>query len=321
MGQLIKLQDYTSRYEQNIYHYPIQFVKLKKQQWSKLLNQWENSLDSSSLPSPNEMNERIQDKENQPLLGKLKTLFNKKSEGIEEQQINNDQIEDLFNMEEFPAYFYRPESIDELKQHFLNRLVEFQMKWATSTLVDTSFIDKKYYHDERLKYFLQRFPDTYLVLYEPIFSLKKASIEVETILISPTEVFCIKFLEEKDLSVFLGSNEKFWNVRNKRKETRIVNPTIALNRTGKIVKKVLEVYDIDLPIRKILLSRNGYIDFPSIPYDLILVDKKGYEDWFQTLRNLRSPLKAVQLKAADALLKNSQTTSIRRMEWDITDGY
>jgi hypothetical protein len=211
--------------------------------------------------------------------------------------------------------------VDELKQQFLNRLFDFQMKWATSTLVDTSFIDKKYYHDERLKFFLQRFPDTYLVLFEPIFSLKKATIEVETILISPTEVLCIKFLEQNDLSVFLGTNEKFWNVRNKRNENRMVNPTIALNRTGKIIKKVFDVYDIDLPIRKILLSRNGYIDFPTIPYDLTIVDKKGYEDWFQSLRGLRSPLKAVQLKAADALLKNCQTTSIRRMEWDITDGY
>ena len=36
MGQLIKLQDYISRYEQDIYRYPTQFVRLKKQQWSKL---------------------------------------------------------------------------------------------------------------------------------------------------------------------------------------------------------------------------------------------------------------------------------------------
>ena len=46
MGQLIKLQDYVSRYEQNIFHYPSRFVLLKKQQWEKLRNLWEN---------PNEM--------------------------------------------------------------------------------------------------------------------------------------------------------------------------------------------------------------------------------------------------------------------------
>mgnify|MGYP005609875703 CR=1 FL=1 len=36
MGQLIKLQDYVSRYEQDIYHYPTQYVYLKKQQWEKV---------------------------------------------------------------------------------------------------------------------------------------------------------------------------------------------------------------------------------------------------------------------------------------------
>ncbi len=36
MAQLIKLQDYVSRYEQDIYRYPSQFIKLKKQQWDKL---------------------------------------------------------------------------------------------------------------------------------------------------------------------------------------------------------------------------------------------------------------------------------------------
>ena len=36
MAQLIKLQDYVSRYEQDIYRYPSQFIKLKKQQWDKI---------------------------------------------------------------------------------------------------------------------------------------------------------------------------------------------------------------------------------------------------------------------------------------------
>lgn len=36
MAQLIKMQDYISRYEQDIYRYPTQFARLKKQQWDKL---------------------------------------------------------------------------------------------------------------------------------------------------------------------------------------------------------------------------------------------------------------------------------------------
>lgn len=325
MGQLIKLQDYTSRYEQNINHYPTQFVKLKKQQWAKLLNQWEKSPYETYFPDLKTEVDTKQGKMETSLIGKIKNLFHRNNNVVEIEELfssssNVQMEEELFSTEGTPPFFYRPESIEELKQQFLNGLFDFQMKWATSTIVDTSFVNKKYYYDERLKYFLQRFPDTFLVMFQPIFQLKKASIETETILISPTDVWCIKFVEEIDVSVFLGSHEKFWTVKNKREEKRIVNPSIALNRTGKIVKRLFQLYEIDLPVHKILLSRNGYIDYPSLPYDIQIVDKKGYDNWFQTLRTVRSPLKAVQLKGADALLQNCQTTSIRRMEWDKTDG-
>ena len=108
-------------------------------------------------------------------------------------------------------------------------------------------------------------------------------------------------------------------MRSQQKEKKIVNPMIALNRMGKIVKKILEISDVQLPIRKILLSRNGYIDYPTPPYDVKLVDKKNYDQWFQSLRELRSPLKAVQLKAAEALLDFCHTESIRRIEWGVSD--
>ena len=64
---------------------------------------------------------------------------------------------------------------------------------------------------------------------------------------------------------------------------------IALNRMGKIVKKILQITDIHLPIHKILLSRNGFIDYPTAPYDVKLVDKKNYEEWFQSLQRCALP--------------------------------
>ena len=44
MGQLIKLKDYTTRYQQNIYHYPARFVALKKQQWDTVTKEMGKSL-------------------------------------------------------------------------------------------------------------------------------------------------------------------------------------------------------------------------------------------------------------------------------------
>lgn len=41
MGQLIKLQDYISRYELDMYHYPSEFIRLKRKQWERMKHVWE----------------------------------------------------------------------------------------------------------------------------------------------------------------------------------------------------------------------------------------------------------------------------------------
>lgn len=315
MGQLIKLQDYISRYEQNIFEYPSRYVRLKKQQWEKIFSLWESgSLIESIQPRP--VPTDWLEEEKQPFAGRVKDFFKReKKEIIEEKQsVGEKEASGLtFSL----SFSYKPTSVEELKHQFLDQLFRFQMKWASTTLLEQSFIHKKYMHDERLKYFLQRFPDTTLVMHEPIFLLKKAPVEVGTILITPTEVWCITFLEEEEQAVFLGTKERFWIKRHQNQQQKILNPLIGLNRTEKIVKKIFELYEIELPIHKVVLSRNGYIDYPFAPYGLKLIEKRNYEDWFQLMRSNKSPLKHVQLKAAQMLLQYCQTTSIRRLEWDV----
>src|SRR5690625_3594842 len=41
MAQLIKLRDYISRYETNPFHYPTQFIRLKQENWRKLVKAWQ----------------------------------------------------------------------------------------------------------------------------------------------------------------------------------------------------------------------------------------------------------------------------------------
>src|SRR5690606_41629582 len=48
----------------------------------------------------------------------------------------------------------------ELKQKFLDNLLKFQLNWASSTIAEKSFIDSQYYEDKKIRYFLQRFPDS-----------------------------------------------------------------------------------------------------------------------------------------------------------------
>lgn len=324
MGQLIKLQDYVSRYENNIYFYPSRFVKLKKQQWIKIKNLWENNLLVNETMENNTFNWLDEEEEKEPLIHRIKGLF--KFRKKTEEQDNIDETEESANKEEHdeivssiefnPTLLYQPETIEELKRNFLDQLFRFQMKWASTTLTEKSSVDNRYYFDERLKYFLQRFPDTFLLLYEPIFLLKKAPVETDTILITPTDVWIISFLEQEKQAVFLGSGERFWMKRYKEKEEKILSPLLSLNRTESIVKNILELYKVDIPIRKMVLCRNGYIDFPNPPFDVHLVEKRNYEKWFQMMRNSHSPLKHIQLKAAKALLDYAQTTSYRRLEWE-----
>lgn len=322
MGQLIKLQDYISRYEQDIFLYPSRFVRLKNQQWEKTKNLWENG---SSLPiEKDEPNlPEWYEEEKEPFLTKIKGLLTRgreveRSYNQEEKNIEEEKEEASLSFS--PAFSFRPDSLEDLKHHFLDQLFNFQMKWASTTLLEQSFIDKAFHYDNKLKYFLQRFPDTYLVLYKPIFLLKKAPVEVEHIVITPTDVWCISFLEREDSSVFIGSNERFWLKRNQQQEEKILNPLLALNRTEKIVKNILKLYENELPVRKVVLTRNGYIDYPTAPYDTTFVEKRNYEKWFQQMRRNSSPLKHVQLKAAQALLLYCQTTSVRRVEWEFDTG-
>ncbi|QOR65883.1 NERD domain-containing protein [Cytobacillus suaedae] len=332
MGQLIKLQDYVSRYEIDIYRYPSQYIRLKKQQWNHILNAWENgSLDTLSEFAQNkhEIYERFQtlkEDNKKSVLAPLKQLFSRVRKNEDEsspadillERQNTD--EDEIDSDDFIASFQStPNSIDELKIDFLENLFTFQMKWASSTIREESFVDSAFKADKDLKYFLQRFPDTYLVMYKPVFVLKHAPIEVDIIMISPTTTWCITILEGERESVFLGSKERFWLERNGDKERKVLSPLIGLNRMEKIVKKVFQLYEVDMPIKKVILNRNGYFDYPFPPYDVDFIEKRNYDAWFTNLRNLSSPLKHVQLKAAQALLMYCQTTCVTRTEWAVDD--
>lgn len=323
MGQLIKLQDYVSRYQQDIYVYPSRFVRLKKQQWDKWHKAWEanESYQSQFTQHYPSGTADWADEEKEPLMEKLMGLLkrgrNEDDEEYDASGIEGKKAEDALEFE--ASFAVRPETIENLKHQFLDQLYRFQLKWASSTLTEKSFPDKQYYYDENLKYFLQRYPDTYLVMYNPIFLLKKAPVETETIVISPTEVWCISFLEQEDSAVFTGSKDRFWIKRGKGEEKKVLNPLLALNRTEKIIRKIFEIQSIELPVKKAVLTRNGYIDYPAAPIDVQLIEKRTYNQWFQAIRSQRSPLKHAQLKGAQALLQYCQTSSVKRLEWENRD--
>src|SRR5699024_9468035 len=99
-----------------------------------------------------------------------------------------------------------------------------------------------------------------------------------------------------------------------------LSPMISLKRTEQIIRSVLKHYDLEMKINKIILSQANNFLYNVEPYNTLIVGKSKYEDWLRAKKNLTSPLKSIQLKAIDALLRHCQTTSVRRPEWKNNDG-
>lgn len=316
MAQLIKLQDYVSRYAQDIYLYPARYVRLKKKKWAGLKNKWENP-EPQQLPSEGNKQQAV-DKAN-PLFQKIKSLVRQPETTDSEFNMtpmpSEEEQESLMGPQE-PEQLGRIKTEEDLKQHFLDQLLPFQLKWASSTLTEKSFIAREYTTDATLKFLLQRFPDTFLILYKPIFLLKKAPVEAEIIMITPAAAICIAICEAENDSVFVGSKDRFWVKKTKDQQMKILNPLIALDRTESIVKSLFDLHDVELPVQKLLMSRNGYFDYPQPPYGVHFIEKRNFNEWFTVQRGMKSPLKHMQLKAAQVLLQYCQTTSVRRLEWE-----
>ncbi|AKS39287.1 glucanohydrolase [Anoxybacillus gonensis] len=297
MGQLIKLQDYISRYELDIYHYPSEFIRLKKKQWERMKQAWETGQLAARVETHSQQSWKWLEEETS-LFDKVKQLWKRK-------KVKDIEVEDEQPKEEeefFVSITSEPRTLEELKILFLEKLFQLQIRWASSTLTEESIIDPKYYYDVQLKYFLQRFPDTYLCMYKPVFLLKKAPVELNTIFISPTTTWCIAFTEERKNNIVVGSAERFWTEIVDEVERKIVNPMISLHRTEKVVQTIYKQFAVDMPIKKVLINREGYIDYRYAPSDLEIIDRRHYETWFMSLRQLTMPLKHMQLKAAQSLL-------------------
>lgn len=319
MAQLIKLYDYISRYELDTYRYPSQFIRLKKQQWQKVYTAWEGNTFVSVMKKTDEREEP--ELEQESFLGRIKNKFSKSKDEVESTEIKPLLIEQATEDEQFQIEFtIVPKSLEELKYLFLDHIFKFQLRWASSTIRDKSFVDKTIHRDVNLKYFLQRLPEHFLFLYHPVFQLKNAPVELDIIMVGPSEIYCMTLLENNNEAVYTGSKERFWTEIHGNQEKKVLNPLISLNRTSSVVQQLITTNKLDIPVKKVVVSRNGYIDFPFAPFDIDLLDKRAYEDWFQRMRRSSSPLKHVQLKAAYVLLSHCSSNSYKRTEWnDLTN--
>lgn len=320
MAQIIKLQDYISRYQQDLKRYSTQYVRLKVVQWERMKEEWEKGdvpeqwvhEDSEEVVTKIPWWKRFIRKSSTESLDLGETEEAEDEDVIVEEE---DQSENQFTFE--PNLTFRPSSVLELKRIYIDQLFHFQLQWASSTLMQKSHMDGKYKRDIFLRNLTQRLPDNYLLLYKPILQVKKAPLEMDIILLSPTETLCITLVEAESMAAFIATDDRFWTRKWKDQQSKILNPIIGLNRMETVLQQIYRNDEIDLPIRKIIVSRTGYIDFPGAPYGFQIVDKRTYEAWFTQLKKMPIPLKHMQIKAAQSILRLAQTTSYHRVKWEV----
>lgn len=332
MAQLVKLQDYISRYQINLKRYPSQFVRLKQIQWERMKKEWETG---AEIEQWEHESEELEKKQRNPFFKKVFSFsLKKKDEAFEQEELEqNDELldesslshsltdeedmpEEIMTLDFEPNILYRPQTAEELKRMYVDQLFHFQLKWASSTLREKSYVEPRYQRDSLLRTLTQNLPDSYLLFYYPILQLKKAPIEMGVILLTPTSCLCIQVLEEEERASFIGSGDRFWLKKVGTSDKKMLSPLISLNRMESILKQLFTNDQIDIPIHKIVLSRNGYIDYPGSAYGVQFIDKRKFPEWFSHLKKNPSPMKHMQFKAAQSILNTVQTTSFHRTNWD-----
>ncbi|WP_432352290.1 NERD domain-containing protein [Sporosarcina sp. A2] len=317
MAQLVKMLDYVSRYEHDLSRYTTQFIRLKRSQWERMKTQWDNGVDLASWQiaaddetrsEPNISVEGVR-KKRFLTLSRFLPFRKDESEAASEEKVSDQEDELQFT----PNIIQDPRSLQQLRKLYIDQLFHFQLKWASSTLTERSRIDGKFMQDRLLHDFLEHLPDSYLLFYYPVLKIKKAPVELEIIIMTPVECICITVLQVENGSVLVGSGERFWDKKLGENESKLLNPTIGLNRMAKIVSNLFVAAEVEVPIRKVLLTVESYIDYPGASYDIQLVDKRDYPRWLEKAKNSSIPMKSMQFKAAQVILDLCQTTAASRL--------
>ncbi len=324
MAQLVKMLDYVSRYELDLSRYTTQFIRLKRSQWERMKRQWDHGVDLAGWQHGEEADSQAETAaaetaaEN-PERGKrfftlTRFLPFRKTEN-ETAAGNADTAAGVQEekLQFTPSIVTQPRSVQQLRNLYIDQLFHFQLKWASSTLTEWSNVDGKYMRDKLLRELIGDLPDSFLVFYYPVLKLKKAPVELELIILTPVECLCITVLDGKDGSVFTGSGDRFWAEKISDRESKVLNPTISLNRMAKIVSGLFAAEGIDFPIRKVLLTKDSYLDFPNAAVDLLEVDRRNYSKWFDKMKKLSVPMKSKQFKAAQTIFNVCQTTAASRL--------
>lgn len=312
LAQLVKLKDYLSRYEKDPQYYSSEFPRLKKQFWQATCTRWVER-DRSEMPIF-----EMDFEEEVKFLDKIKMKLNPFQWRKKDLEITEEETEEL------TLHIIPDEVIQgirnerDLKQIYLDELLKIQLRWVSADeSMSTSRLSKKYSYDERLKYFVQQFPDQYFYLHDPIFKIKKAPVELSSLLLAPAAIYCITYMERREESVLVGSREKFWVEKYRDQETKVLNPLFHLQRSSNIVRTLIR--ENDFPIYKVILCPQSYVNYDDLSSDTIIVDVRVYDEWMRKMRTFPTPVKFGQIRVLQSLLSYTAIRQGKKVEADSSE--
>lgn len=308
MAHLIKLEDYVSRYETDIQRYPSQFTRLKKERWHHLKREWlQANVERKNREDDGDIENWFENTGGNfftSALEKLKQIPWKKKQKHEDWE------------EDSSFLSLKGKELDEVKDMYFADLYEAQLRWASSSLLEESRLHPKYKYDLRLRQLLRELPDNYMLLYYPVFVIGKAPVEMDIILISPTDMYLMVMLEGQPDTIFEPATDKYW-YETEQERKKILSPLLSLNRMTGMMREILKRSDISYPMHRVVISPDSFIDYLPTLGKTELIDKRTYRDWLEKRRRHPSPIKKAQIEFADVLLQHTLTTSFKR--YDIFD--
>ncbi|WP_227936547.1 NERD domain-containing protein [Alkalihalobacillus deserti] len=294
MAHLIKLEDYISRYQFDLNRYPSQYTRMKKEKWYYLKSEWEQLQYDSLNINEKEVTEFMVE-ESQSFLKRLRQWMKGNRKEPEECLKGDNRLARM--------------SLEQVREEFLQELYYSQLRWASSSLLEESSLHPQYKRDKWLKFFAQQVPDNFFLLYKPVFFIKRAPIELDIILISPTEIHCITLLNGHEHSVFEASSDRFWTEFIDETRKKKISPLVSLSRMSGIIKPILQDEQIVFPLKKIVLSPTSIIDNKMQGTNVEFIDKRTFATWAEKIRKHPSPIKHQQLKVTSLLLDFCDTAS------------
>ncbi|QQK77370.1 NERD domain-containing protein [Salicibibacter cibarius] len=304
MAHLVKLEDYISRYEGDIHQYPSQFIRLKRERWKRLHRLWAKA---NQRLGPIGEEDWFAEENNtvlQQAMRKLGGIHKKQSkEPVKTNTGLDAEYEHLIG-----------KSRASLHDFFYYELLQSQLRWASTSSSEVSVVDSKYRYDSRLREILRLLPDNYMIFYYPIFKIQQADIQLDVLLLSPSELYCVTYVEAPANTLFEMSSRRFWREFRLKAEYKRLNPLLSVKRMEDVVRSIFQHNTVDFAVKKAVLLPDALVDDIEFAGNVDMVDHRHYKQWMDKISKHVSPMKKEQFHAAEALLGMGKTRSFLRSE-------